>query len=846
MDPSSFLWHSSQPEPSSHTTQHPLTGLQGSMPNGGAVRMQQGGQNAWGPDVGYLNGRLDPQTLQQGMYDPSWNYGLYPEYDDAHALGINPTNLLTQSNRTANGLSTGDAPTTVDPKMMSVASSAYPQYLPPTAAQFRPSSYQSTSNLAGYPPMLALSAMDSTLGDALDYEPTPETLSEQPSTPPTASTPPAPPAKPLIDQVKSLLTPKHLDKDPRGTAEKLFSLLIVSADQDKVSFVNTDKDTRMEVLTRIRDHAPKEFYTLYGKNLDALVLLRDWGKDAVKKEAYIETAMNWLQVVDKIPITVPMLVESGLGKIVKFLADRPPTRVNANKTTKKRKEEPTPPAKNASLASTTQPAAKKAVITTASGAKLAVRRDSAGSPASTPAPSASSSATASTSTSASASASGAGPVKGAQSDSSFFSKPKAKLPSFRKKVPIPTSSTSSTASKDESTPPATMDYTFEDALKAVRKGSPAVGPNPVSSSNTIIASETSVSGISAKTGKPKKSVRFAPDGELEKIRWIEKAIYDGDTVHGSVHAQNYRDMDRAEGNLLRHMIEQIEWYEPPLVAIPLDIQSVNRGELSKEAKAQEEREASTLAAVYQGAPPDTPVEPPHLASLPLTPDESSTKAILLGTDIDDLVQGSKPPELAQVDSLLSTLGSSSTPDPYASLYPATAQQAPTTQIVDLLNMVRGLPQPNDSSTNPYGATNQPSTQSYSGPAIGSDAVALLNALNAITGQSNLYATTTNGYGYGASQDATYGGSTTSTGYTAPPPNALPPPLHTAMPSTGRDEDEDRWKRSSKPDSGKANKKHVPASQNTWRPLCTFFARGRCRFGENCDFSHDPAKLQSSS
>ncbi|CCA73557.1 hypothetical protein PIIN_07510 [Serendipita indica DSM 11827] len=254
------------------------------------------------------------------------NYGLYPEYDDAHALGINPTNLLTQSNRTANGLSTGDAPTTVDPKMMSVASSAYPQYLPPTAAQFRPSSYQSTSNLAGYPPMLALSAMDSTLGDALDYEPTPETLSEQPSTPPTASTPPAPPAKPLIDQVKSLLTPKHLDKDPRGTAEKLFSLLIVSADQDKVSFVNTDKDTRMEVLTRIRDHAPKEFYTLYGKNLDALVLLRDWGKDAVKKEAYIETAMNWLQVVDKIPITVPMLVESGLGKIVKFLADRPPTR----------------------------------------------------------------------------------------------------------------------------------------------------------------------------------------------------------------------------------------------------------------------------------------------------------------------------------------------------------------------------------------------------------------------------------------------------------------------------------------------------------------------------------------
>ena len=180
--------------------------------------------------------------------------------------------------------------------MMTAPPSAYPQYISPTQTQFRSSSYQSTSNLSGYHPMLAVSAMDSTLGDALDYVPTPDTLSEHATSPLTPSTPSAAPTKPLIDQVKSLLTPKHLDKDPRGTAEKLFTLMIVAADQEQVSFVASDKDTRMEVLTRIRDHAPKEFYTAYGKNLDALVLLRDWGKDAIKKEAYTETAMNWLQV----------------------------------------------------------------------------------------------------------------------------------------------------------------------------------------------------------------------------------------------------------------------------------------------------------------------------------------------------------------------------------------------------------------------------------------------------------------------------------------------------------------------------------------------------------------------
>jgi len=34
-----------------------------------------------------------------------------------------------------------------------------------------------------------------------------------------------------------------------------------------------------------------------------------------------------------------------------------------------------------------------------------------------------------------------------------------------------------------------------------------------------------------KKGKVKKSVRWKPDEELEAIRWIEKAIYDGDAMN---------------------------------------------------------------------------------------------------------------------------------------------------------------------------------------------------------------------------------------------------------------------------------------------------------------------------
>lgn len=114
------------------------------------------------------------------------------------------------------------------------------------------------------------------------------------------------------------------------------------------------------------------------------------------------------------------------------------------------------------------------------------------------------------------------PVKDSRSDSSFFSapKPKPKLPSF-KKAPA-------TVKKEPDTnvaQPSSIDP-FQEALKSMGKGrkvSPAVStPPPVPAASTPPASYI---------GKTKrKSVSWAPEGQLESIRLIERAVYDDDPV----------------------------------------------------------------------------------------------------------------------------------------------------------------------------------------------------------------------------------------------------------------------------------------------------------------------------
>jgi protein phosphatase 1 regulatory subunit 10 len=114
-------------------------------------------------------------------------------------------------------------------------------------------------------------------------------------------------------------------------------------------------------------------------------------------------------------------------------------------------------------------------------------------------------------------------VKDAKSDSSFFSapKPKPKLPTF-KKAPPP-------AKRDEHVAQPSAIDPFQEALKDMakaRRGSPAAATVPTP---PVAPASAPVPGPS-KLKKKGKTVTWAPEGQLELVKFIERAIYDGDTV----------------------------------------------------------------------------------------------------------------------------------------------------------------------------------------------------------------------------------------------------------------------------------------------------------------------------
>ncbi len=123
-------------------------------------------------------------------------------------------------------------------------------------------------------------------------------------------------------------------------------------------------------------------------------------------------------------------------------------------------------------------------------------------------------------------------VKESKSDSSFFSAPKQKpkLPSFKK---APAGTPPPTATKKE--PPANVAQpsstdAFQEALKDMRARKPSPSA-PSTSSNNALASSV-LTGV--KPLKKKKSVTWAPDGQLELVKLIERAVYDDDPVDVSL------------------------------------------------------------------------------------------------------------------------------------------------------------------------------------------------------------------------------------------------------------------------------------------------------------------------
>ncbi|KAF8629618.1 hypothetical protein AX15_003356 [Amanita polypyramis BW_CC] len=460
-----------------------------------------------------------------------------------------------------------------------------------------------------------------------------------------------------------------------------------------------DPATRLDILTKIRDGAGNHYFRAWSENTIAIDITREWLKTAYTNkddESMVETMMPLLHIIDRLPLSVESLKTSKLGKIVIKLVKDPPTpaikdmasnverkwrqilegvgsskqlenkNIEDSKAKKRKSSEP-PPAKSA-------PPTKKSAVGTASSSRPVVVKKEAKSviPA----------------------------VKDAKLDTSFFSapKPKPKLPSFKKAPPTPTSV------KKELDPnvaqPSSIDP-FKEALKSMaksRKEIPAA-PTPPPAME-LFAASTPPPGLT-KNGKKKKTVTWAPEGQLESVRLIEKAVYDDDPVDGIHTAHSLRDLDRGEGAALHaHLFEEaLDWSEPLLIEIPIDIETHSRGENSVEKVTQEEREHTALGAVYLNAHiPDSPTEPAYI--MPDNEVDKEVKRMTSGPEVDAVFWSSEPipptPHLATVSELVNQLTKGISDSALNGMMPFSAQgldfQAVGLNANPTLSAVQALPQ----------------------------------------------------------------------------------------------------------------------------------------------------------
>ncbi|KAJ2918224.1 hypothetical protein MD484_g2155, partial [Candolleomyces efflorescens] len=408
---------------------------------------------------------------------------------------------------------------------------------------------------------------------------------------------------------------------------------------DNFGSQDVEPATRLEILTKMRDGAPNHYFRAWSENGGAMDITREWLKAAAKGDGELkDTIMPLLHIIDRLPFTVESLASSKLGKIILRLLKHPSPAIkdmasnleqrwremvaDANRTSKpdtnaregalsKKRKHGEPPAKGAASISAgagALPPAKKPAVGTATSTKpTTVKKETkpltaAGSTGTT--------------------------VKGAGTDTGFFSgpKPKPRLPSF-KKAPVPPK-----AADGDVAQPSNVDP-FQDILKTMKRkdASPAVLTPPAPAQSPLQGQQQQQPSL-GKSGGKKKSVTWAAASELESIRYIERAVYDDDPKDGT-HV-NLRDLDRGEGAALHAQIfeEVIDWSEP----LPLEPLNEIRGSNSEEKNIQEQREQSSLGALYMNPSqiPDTPAEPATV----LTEEETdrNVTTMMLGEDNDAL------------------------------------------------------------------------------------------------------------------------------------------------------------------------------------------------------------------
>ncbi|KAI0253040.1 hypothetical protein BJV78DRAFT_1153194 [Lactifluus subvellereus] len=464
---------------------------------------------------------------------------------------------------------------------------------------------------------------------------------------------PAPPSQSrreaFLNAIKSSLQTKSFSGGARSV-QQLVSRII------EYGILEVSAQTRLDILTKIRDNAGNNYFRAWLENVSAMDITREWlktGATAGADNQVLETVMPLLHIADRLPFTGETLVSSKIGKIVRKLAkDAPipaikdmaanlerkwrsqfvfmqdqvmPADDDVQDAKQKKRKLPDAPSKPG-------PPAKKSAVSVASSSRPSVVVKKEGRPSTT-----------------TTVAAAAATMKESKSDSSFFSAPKQKpkLPSFKK---APAGATTSTTIKKESpanvAQPSSTDA-FQEALKDMaraRKPSPAA-PSTSSSSNTEAVS--SAASVGAKLLKKKKSVTWAPDGQLELVKLIERAVYDDDPIDGMPHAlHNVRELERGEGAALHaHLFEEVlDWSEPQLIDIPEDIEARPRGEGSQERGAQEQRELTALGASYLAQPiPDSPADLPPGSVLSQEQVDENIVHMLAGAEIDAL---SWPPATA--------------------------------------------------------------------------------------------------------------------------------------------------------------------------------------------------------
>ncbi|KIJ70622.1 hypothetical protein HYDPIDRAFT_122657 [Hydnomerulius pinastri MD-312] len=553
---------------------------------------------------------------------------------------------------------------------------------------------------------------------------------------------------------------------------------------------DVDATLRLEILTKIRDNAGNHYFRAWLENAAAMDITREWlkaGLSAKSDNLLVESVMPLLHIIDRLPMSVDALKASKLGKIIVKLVKEPPAPAikdmasnlerkwrqmvesatkqgesNSTEDTKlKKRKLSDPPAK-------APPPAKKAAVApaSASSSKVTVKKEAR---------------------------SVTVPVKDSRSDSSFFSapKPKPKLPSF-KKAPV-------TVKKESDTnvaQPSSIDP-FQEALKSMgrgRKESPAVSTPPSAPAASTPPAPSTF------TGKKRKSVTWAPDGQLESIRLIERAVYDDDPVDGIHTAHSLRDLDRGEGAALHaHLFEElIDWTDPITIDIPIDIDLAQRGQSSSEKTAQEEREQTALGALYMTSAqiPESPGEPS--ATIPEEEVDMDVKLMTVGPESDHFFWsesgGLQTPQVSVAD-LVNQLtaggmdhvmdGPSNGSGLSLGFDPSILSSIPPEQMQQLMQQAQALFN-NQGQTGgvqpPYGGTDQSwNSNPYfdSGEEYAGDDAGARGRWSADRGRGR----GGRGRGRGRGDEGSY--------------------------------------RSSK------------------RKPCSFFAEGRCRYGDQCDFSHEP-------